>query len=157
MESQPSRPVVEALARVWLWHRTPRFLDYVGESFGVRVADLAAFDALYIYQVADGDLERGQFDHWSTFQWWAVTDAGVLECRRPDQLLGWRDAPEKVRGSFYRWPRISFLHVGERVGFGECFGPALLNRKTGQLVAGHGGVEIAGVQVVWRRYGFCSF
>ncbi|QEG29636.1 hypothetical protein GobsT_44360 [Gemmata obscuriglobus] len=150
MEPQPSRSVAEALADVWSWHRTPRFLDYVADSFGVRVADLAAFDALYIYQVADGDLERGQFDHGSTFQWWEVTDAGVRECGRPGQLLGWRDAPEKVRGSFYRWPYVSFLHCGERVGFGECFGPALLNRKAGQLAAGPGGIELAGVQVVWR-------
>ena len=129
MEPQASPLVAEALARVWSWHRTPRFLDYVAESFGVCLHDLASFDALYVYQVAEGDLEGGCFMHDSTFQWWEVTDAGVRECGRPDHaVLGWVDAPERVRGRFYRWPHISFLHRGERLGFGECFGPALLNR-----------------------------
>jgi hypothetical protein len=150
MEPQPSRQVAETLARVWSRHRTPRFFDYVAASFGVRVVDMPAFAALYIYQVADGDLERGAFDHGSTFQWWEATDAGLRECARPEHWLGWRDAPEKVRGSFYRWPHISFLHVGTRVGFGECFGPALINRKVGQLVAAASGVEITDVRVVWH-------
>lgn len=147
---EPCRPIAVALASIWSWHRTPRFLDYVADSFGVRVTDAAAFDALYVYQVADGDVERGQFDHWSTFQWWETTDAGVQECGRPEQLVGWRDAPEKVLGSFYRWPHISFLRIGERVGFGECFGPEMLNRKVGQLVQVAGGVEITDVRVVYR-------
>ncbi len=150
MELQPSRSVAEALARVWSWHRTPQFLDYVAESFGVRVNDSAAFDTLYVYQVAEGDLERGQFDHSSTFQWWEVSDAGVKECNRPDQCLGWVDAPEKLRGSFYRWPHISFLHFGERVGFGERFGPGLLNRKVARVVETPNGVELADVRVVYR-------
>lgn len=149
MNPHASRSVAEAVSRLWSWHRTPQFLDYVADSFGVRVADLAAFDALYIYQVAEGDLERGHFQHGSTIQWWEVTDAGVGECDRPDQLLGWRDAPERVRGSFYRWPHISFLHVGERVAFGECFGPALLNRKIGRLTPVEGRGEITEVRVVY--------
>ena len=150
MEPQPSRPIAEALARVWSWHRTPQFLDYVAGSFGVHVPDLAVFDALYVYQVAEGDLEAGNFQHWSTFQWWEVTDGGVRECGRPDHLMGWTDAPEKVRGAFYRWPHISFLHAGDRVGFGERYGPTLLNRKVGQVVQLVGGVEIAEVRIVYR-------
>jgi hypothetical protein len=151
MNPRASRPVAEALARVWPCHRTPQFLDYVADSFGVRVDDLAAFDALYIYQLAEGSLESGHFQHDSTFQWWEVTDTGVRECGRPDHaVLGWRDAPERVRGSFYRWPHISFLHEGERVGFGECFGPNLLNRKVARVIGLASGVELVDVRVVYR-------
>jgi hypothetical protein len=116
----------------------------------VRIAQLADFDRLYIYQVADGDPEIGHFHHESAFQWWAVDDAGVRECDYPDCKSGWTDAPEKVRGSFYRWPHISFLHRESVVGFGESFGPLLLNRKVGQLVQSGAGVEIVDVRVVYR-------
>jgi hypothetical protein len=146
----PSRPIAEALAGVWTWHRTPRFLEYVTESFGVRVGDRASFDRLYVYQVAEGDIEAGQFQHSEIIQWWEVDDAGVKECRRPEHLMGWVDAPEKLRGSFYRWPHISFLHVGERVGFGECFGPELLNRKAARVIGAAGRVELADVRLVYR-------
>jgi hypothetical protein len=121
----------------------------VAKSFGVHVTDPALFDALYVYQVAEGDLERGQFQHGTTFQWWEVTDAGVKECR-PDHKLGWRDAPEKLRGSFYRWPHISFLHIGDQVGFGECYGPAMLNRKVASVVPVATGVELVDVRIVYR-------
>jgi hypothetical protein len=149
----PSRAVAEALARVWAWHRTPRFLDYVAESFAVRVPDLAGFDKLYIYQVKEGDLEGGHFVHETTFQWWDVDDEGLRECGWPNQLSGWVDAPEKLRGSYYRWPHISFLHRGERVGFGDCFGPRLLNRKVGRVVDAEGGVAIVEMRVVWTAGG----
>ncbi len=150
MKPQPSRPVAEALASIWSWHRTPQFLDYVADSFGVRVSAPAVFDALYIYQVTKGDLERGSFDHSAVLQWWEVTDAGMSECAKPAHWSGWVDAPEKLRGSFYRWPHISFLHVAEQVGFGEWFGPGMLNRKAGRLVEAAGGIEIRDVRVIWR-------
>jgi hypothetical protein len=148
---KPSTSVAEALAGVWGWHRTPRFRDYVAESFGVRITDLAEFDRLYIYQVADGDIESGNFEHENFLQWWEVDDLGIRECGRPDCKLGWRDAPEKLRGSFYRWPHISFLHRGDAVGFGECYGPELLNRKVGQVLLVATGVAIADVRVVYPR------
>jgi hypothetical protein len=149
METMPSRQVAEVLSAVWAWHRTPEFLDYVAESFGVQVSDPAQFDRLYLYQVAEGTIEDGIFDHGSTFQWWEVDDAGMRECNRPDCKLGWVDAPEKVRGSFYRWPHISFLHCGSMVGFGETYGTHLVNRKVGHLVTSDGGMEIVDVRVVW--------
>src|SRR5262249_40369371 len=144
-----ARRVAEALARVWSWHRSPQFLDYIAESFGKRVADLPEFDRLYIYQVADGDTERGGIYHETTIQWWEVDDAGVRECGWPKHKFGWVDAPDKLRGSFYRWPHISFLLGGSRVGFGECYGPDLLNRKVGRLVETSTGVEILDVRLVW--------
>jgi hypothetical protein len=150
MEVNTSRPIAEALASVWAWHRTPRFLDYVAESFGVRPPDLADFDRLYVYQVAKGDLEGGHFYHDTTLQWWAVDDEGVQECGLPNEILGWVDAPEKLRGSYYRFPHISFLHREPMVGFGECFGPRLLNRKVGRLVWSEPSVEVADVRVVFR-------
>lgn len=145
---KPSPLVAESLARVWDWHRTPRFLDYVAESSGVRVTDLAAFDGLYVYQVAEGDVETGELDHSSTFQWWVMDDAGMRECELPRCLVGWVDAPEKVRGSFYRWPHITFVHVGDHVGFSERYGPELISRKAGRVVESDRGVEIVDVRVV---------
>jgi hypothetical protein len=149
MHPMPSAPVAQALAGVWAWHRTPRFLDYVAESFSGAVQDLAEFDKLYIYQVAEGDLERGQFQHASVIQWWQVDDHGFRECGSPAHLSGWVDAPEKVRGSFYRWPHISFLQRGERIGFGETFGPNLHNRKVGRIVEKDSSVEIVEVKVIY--------
>jgi hypothetical protein len=148
MTPVPSKSVAEILARVWCWHRTPAFLDYVAESFAVKVPDRAAFERLYIYQLEEGDLERGMFLHATTFQWWEVDDAGFRECDRPRQLLGWVDAPEKLRGSFYRWPHISFMHRGDRVGFGETFGPALYNRKVGRLIEEPNNAAIVDVRIV---------
>ena len=150
MGSTPSRLVAEALAGVWTWHRTPRFLDYVAESFGMRPPDLARFDRLYIYQVAEGDLEGGHFQHGSVFQWWEVDEGGMRECSQPPCLSGWVDAPEKVRGSFYRWPHISFLLSAQRLGFGECYGPELLNRKVARVVESPAGVDIVDVRIVYR-------
>jgi hypothetical protein len=145
---KPSPLVAEALARVWDWHRTPQFLDYVVKSSGVRVTDLAAFDGLYIYQVAEGDVETGSFHRASTFQWWVMDDAGMRECVLPRFLVGWVDAPEMVRDSFYRWPHITFVHLGDQVGFTERYGPKLLTRKAGRVVESDRGVEIVDVRVV---------
>ena len=115
----------------------------------MRVQELAGFDKLYIYQVEAGDLESGQFLHSTAIQWWEVDDAGLRGCGWPNHLSGWVDAPEKLRDSFYRWPHISFLQREERVGFGECFGPGLVNRKVGRLVEVVGSVEIVETRVVW--------
>lgn len=144
----PSSSVAVKLARIWEFHRTPQFLDYVADSFGVRPGDLAAFDKLYIYQLEEGDLERGNFMHETIFQWWEVDDAGIRECDVPQtKWSGWIDAPEKLRGSFYRWPHISFIHRGDRVGFGETFGPDLHNRKVGRIIDSGEIVEVKIVNI----------
>jgi hypothetical protein len=151
MTPEPSRPVADWLARIWEWHRTPQFLEYLFESFEVRIPDLASFDRLYIYQVEEGDLEKGMFRHGSVIQWWEVNDAGLRECRRPECMIGSVDVPEKMRGSFYRWPHISFLLRDDSIGFGECFGPELFNRKVGRMSKVANGVEITDVRVILRH------
>lgn len=143
---KPSRFVAEALARVWAMHKTPLFLEYVAESFRIPTSERPQIEALYIYQVAEGDLESGSFTHSTAFQWWQVTDAGIRECAMPDVQRF--DEQVHPQSSYFRWPRISFLHVASRVGFGERFGPQFFNRKTGTLVEMEHGVEIVGVCVI---------
>jgi hypothetical protein len=100
------------------------------------------------YHLEESDLEHGTLIHETTFQWWEVDDAGFRECDWSRHLSGWVDAPEELRGSFYRWPHISFMHCGDRVGFGETFGPGLHNRKVGRLIEEPDKAAIVDVRIV---------
>jgi hypothetical protein len=145
-----SNAVARRLAWIFPRHRDVAFLDYLANTYSLRVTESPQFDALCLVEAENGDVETGAIGG-IVKRWWLADQTGfrtVAWCGLPRFVDDFDDADRTGR-TFYRFPLVKFLRAGMQITFGEAFGPDLACRKVGRIQQTNGGVAIVYVRLVW--------
>src|SRR5262245_15855404 len=75
--------VARDLSKLWQFHRTQEFLNYVETTYQVTVSALPTFHRIYLAEADNGDIESGSIGGIIN-HWWVVDDDGFRTVKRPE-------------------------------------------------------------------------
>jgi len=133
--------IARKLSEVWLFFRTPEFLQYLLLTYKKSVAENPAFEKICIAEAENGEIESSSIGG-IIKRWWVVDDRGCRRVKKPDLVL--QDAE-----FFDSHPIVKFYLEADQIVIGERFGPDLICRKRGTISGQPSGFAIDKLAVTW--------
>lgn len=136
---EASQAIVDWLATIWMFHKSPDYLGYLSRTYGARIDILPVFECAYIGECDAGDIDSGRLVGIMD-GWWVVDDSGTFAAKRARY--------DDSNSLFSRCPVLRFYTDGCRVLVRERLGPDLISQKVGVVRIENDSVTIVDVRQV---------